>query len=248
MNKTLLTASVMLALVSSAGAATIGVFGFNNTGGITNGLNSAGFVATDFGNGALSSANFSGLGVVILARTGYGQTFGSPDLTAFIASGGKLITEWSDASYAMSLLGGAASDNYSSYFTNDSINFTAAGLGAGLGNLLGGSYTDGGSTDFFRTSSTWAAVRRWPPAGPTAPPRSSAAVMVKATFLPTATTGQTAASPAPPPSVWWPMKSTSTVVPRLCPSRVLSPWSVWRWPAWRCPAARAQPNQVPQAY
>lgn len=150
MKKTLLIASVLLALASSAGATAIGVFGDNSTDGITNGLNTAGFVATDFGNGALNNANLAGLNVVILARTGYGQTYGSPELTAFIAAGGKLITEWSDASYAMSLLGGAAADNYGSYFTNDSINFSAAGLGAGLGNLIGSSYADGGSTEFFQ--------------------------------------------------------------------------------------------------
>ena len=145
-NKTLLTASVLLALASSAGATSIGVFGSNRTDGITSGLNSAGFAATDFGNGALSSANLVSLDVVILARTGYGQTYGSPDLTAFIAAGGKLITEWSDASYTMSLLGGAAADNYGSAVSNSSINFIAAGLGS----LIGSSYADGGSTEFFQ--------------------------------------------------------------------------------------------------
>ena len=140
----------MLALASSAGATSIGVFGTNNTDGITSGLNSAGFVATDFGDVSLSSANLVGLNVVILARTGYGQTYGSPDLTSFIGAGGKLITEWSDASYAMSLLGGAAADNYGSSITNSSIDFTAAGLGAGLGNLIGSSYADEGSTEFFQ--------------------------------------------------------------------------------------------------
>jgi hypothetical protein len=140
-----LAASFMLAAIGSQ-AAVIGVSpgGYPPSSYVSGGLSPYGHTVTALSG--LTASDFLGLDVVVLGR----YDAGNAALSAFIAGGGTLITEWSSAGYGMSLLGGSASDNYGSYVTSDPVIFTGAGLGAGLGTALGASYSDFGATEFFQ--------------------------------------------------------------------------------------------------
>ena len=128
-----------------AEAAVVGLLDtYPSHGYVSAGLSGFGHTVSNLA--ALDAASLAGLNAVILGR-GDAPTAA---LTAFIAAGGMLITEWSAAAYGMGLLGGAASDNYGSYITADPVVFSAAGTAAGLGTGLGASYADNGATEFFQ--------------------------------------------------------------------------------------------------
>ncbi len=141
----LCVAIVMCCTTAVANAASVGVFGdYPDSSYVSGGLSGFGHTVTDVSS--LDSASLTGLHALILGR----NDTGNAALNAFVSGGGILITEWSAAAYGMSLLGGSASDNYSSAVTGDPIVFTAAGLGAGLGVGLGASYSDDDATEFFQ--------------------------------------------------------------------------------------------------
>ena len=134
----------------AAQAANVGIFGGHNEASIASALTPLGHTVTVFGSSTLSAGNLSGLDTVLMTRGGSG----SADLTAFVAAGGKLITEWSAAAYGGNLLGASVTDNYGSYFTNDSIVFTVNGIALDLGQGLGASYASSGATEFFQDFNT----------------------------------------------------------------------------------------------
>lgn len=130
---------------AGANAASVGVFGsYPDSNYVSGGLSGFGHTVSTIST--LDSASLSGLNALVLGR----YDVGNAALNAFVSGGGILITEWSAAAYGMSLLGGSASDNYSSAVTDDPIVFTAAGMAAGLGVGLGASYSDVGATEFFQ--------------------------------------------------------------------------------------------------
>ena len=132
--KMAVTAALTLA-AAGAQAAAVGTYGVN---GVT-GLNALGNTVV-----SLSSLNAASLSTVDVLLLGRGAPVNAA-IANFVANGGKLITEWSSAQYGMSLLGGVARDNYSSYRNGDTISMTAAGIALGLT-----SYSDSGSTEFFQ--------------------------------------------------------------------------------------------------
>lgn len=140
-----LAVSFLLAATASQ-AATIGVSPGNYpyASDVSTGLSGYGHSVSLLSG--MSASDFTGLDVVVLGRLDAGNAA----LAAFVAGGGILITEWTGASFGMSLLGGSAGDNYSSYYTNDPIVFSGAGISAGLGSGLGASYSDWGATEFFQ--------------------------------------------------------------------------------------------------
>ena len=146
MNFKKLLAVTALAFASvNASSAVVGVVGvYPDTASVSAGL--SGYGHTVVSVGTLDTASLTGLNVVILGR----NETGNADLATFVQGGGTLITEWTAAGYGMSLLGGTSLDNYSNALTGDSIDFTAAGLLAGLGVSIGASYSDGGATEFFQ--------------------------------------------------------------------------------------------------
>ena len=144
--RTTFAAAAVAALFASsaAHAGVIGVFGqYPSAGALTSGLNAHGHTVLALGE--LSEASLAGIDTVILGR----DRSGNDALAGFVQGGGKLITEWSAASYGMSLLQGVASDKYNDYAESNVV-FTAAGLSAGLDNKLGSYYTDGNATQYFQ--------------------------------------------------------------------------------------------------
>lgn len=128
-----------------AEAAVVGLLdGYPSYGYVSAGLSGFGHTVTNLA--ALDAASLAGLNAVILGRS----DAPTADLTAFIAAGGMVITEWSAAAYGMGLLGGVALNNYSSAITADPVVFSAAGTAAGLGTGLGASYADDGATEYFQ--------------------------------------------------------------------------------------------------
>lgn len=139
------TAAALFAC-STAHAGMVGVFGqYPSAGALTGGLNVHGHTVVALGE--LSDTSLAGIDTVILGR----DRTGNNALAGFVQGGGRLITEWSSAGYGMSLLNGSTSGDIDSYESN--VVFTAAGLAAGLGSQLGGSYTDGDATQFFQNFS-----------------------------------------------------------------------------------------------
>lgn len=144
-NKTFAAAAVVALFASNAAHAdVIGVYGqYTSVGSLNAGLSAHGHTVLALGD--LSEAALAGVDTVILGR----DRSGNAALAGFINAGGNLITEWSSAGFGMSLLGGAASDNYSNAYDSNIV-FTAAGAGAGLDAVLGNQYTDGNSSQYFQ--------------------------------------------------------------------------------------------------
>lgn len=137
------------AMSMGAQAAVVGVYGgYPSSVSVSGGLTGLGHSVVDVATA--DAASLAGLDALVIGRS----QSGNAAITSFINGGGMLFTEWSTASYGMSLLGGSASDNYGSSMTNDSVVFTAAGIAAGLGNVLGTSYADGGASEFFQDFGT----------------------------------------------------------------------------------------------
>ena len=147
MNIFLRSAVVLTALVAlsavPASAATVMIKGFNSTGAITS------FLGTN-GHTVVADSNiYTGVDAVVLLRTS-----GDTDLVNFVLGGGRLVTEWDGADWAMSnLLGGSVSGG-GFVGTNTTVTFTAAGISAGLGIGVGPSYSAGNASEFFRNFSS----------------------------------------------------------------------------------------------
>jgi hypothetical protein len=136
--KSIALAAALAGFALTSQAASIGVHGSYPGAGYVSALTAFGHTVVNVATA--NAASLSGLDVLVLARDANGNS----DITAFVNGGGMLITEWTSTIYAMGLLGGAATDNYGTYSTNDTIAVTAAGLAAGLA-----SYADSGATEFF---------------------------------------------------------------------------------------------------
>lgn len=131
----------MAAATVPATATTIGLYGSNSNAQIAAFLNSHGYATVQLGS--LDNGTLSGLSAVILLRTD-----GNSALTSFVQNGGRLITEWSAATYGMGLLGGSAT--FAGYVgSNTSITFSQAGIDLGLSSQIGNSYAEGGETEYF---------------------------------------------------------------------------------------------------
>ncbi|MEH6436860.1 PEP-CTERM sorting domain-containing protein [Massilia sp. DD77] len=142
--KRFFAAAAVAALFASttAQADVIGVYGTYPSSASIQALSQHGHTVLDLESlsvGALANVN-----TVILGR----DRTGNADLEIFINAGGKLITEWTSASYGMHLLGGVASDAWDAAVSN--VVFTDAGAAAGLGHALGAQYSDDNATQFFQ--------------------------------------------------------------------------------------------------
>ncbi|MBQ5948669.1 PEP-CTERM sorting domain-containing protein [Massilia sp. ST3] len=142
--KRLFAAAAVAALFASttAQADVIGVYGSYPSAGTVQALSQHGHTVLDLES--LSAGALAKVSTVILGR----DRTGNADLEMFINAGGKLITEWSSASYGMHLLGGVAADAWNPAVSN--VVFTNAGLDAGLGQALGAQYSDDNATQYFQ--------------------------------------------------------------------------------------------------
>jgi hypothetical protein len=147
MNIFLRSAVAMTALAAfgaaPASAATVMIKGSNSIGNITSFLTSNGHTVV------ADSANYTGVNAVVLLRIP-----GDAGLASFVLGGGRLVTEWDGADWAMSnLLGGSVSGG-DLVGTGTTVTFTAAGVAAGLDSGVGPSYAAGPASEFFRTFSS----------------------------------------------------------------------------------------------
>ncbi|MFD1786641.1 PEPxxWA-CTERM sorting domain-containing protein [Sphingomonas floccifaciens] len=151
MKKILAASALALSFTAATGAnaAVIGIYGGNSNSDIASFLTANGHTVKQ-NQYSVSGANYTGLDTVILLRTS-----GDAATASFVKNGGRLITEWDAASWALgagNLLN--ADDSYYGYLaTNTEISFTQAGTAAGLGTGIGSSYSAGGASEFFRTFS-----------------------------------------------------------------------------------------------
>lgn len=143
------TLTTLLLVVSiNASAATIGVYGGNFN--VWNSyLTNSGDTAVALSASSVAS-DYAGLDQVWLIRQS-----GSNNLIDYVNNGGTLVTEWSGSAWALnsaSLLD--ATDTQIGYVgTDTSITFTQSGLDLGLGNNTGSPYSNGSSTEYFRSFS-----------------------------------------------------------------------------------------------
>lgn len=137
--KSIALAAALAGFALTSQAASIGVHGSYPGAGYVSALTAFGHTVVNVATA--DAATLSGLDVLVLARNASGNSA----IGAFVNGGGMLITEWTSTGFGMSLLGGAASDFYSGYVTNDTIAVTAAGLAVGLA-----SYANNGATEFFQ--------------------------------------------------------------------------------------------------
>lgn len=144
MKKFLLASVAMItAACSPVSAATFMLKGGNNNAAISSFLTSQGHTVV------ANSSDYTGVDAVVLLRTS-----GDFNLVNYVLGGGLLVTEWTGADWAMSnLLGGAVSGG-GFIGTGTPVTFTADGLAVGLGTGIGGSYSAGGSSEFFRSFSS----------------------------------------------------------------------------------------------
>lgn len=137
-------------LMPHANAAVIGVFGVNSNSNIVTFLNSNGHQATNFST-SITQANLASLDVAILLRT-----TGNAYLDAFVQSGGKLITEWTGADWAVNTMDyfGAQISGGGPVSTGTPITVTQQGVALGLDTSLTNPWSNGGATEFFRNFSS----------------------------------------------------------------------------------------------
>ena len=122
-----------------ASAATVMIKGSNSNAAITSFLQANGHTVV------ADSANYTGVNTVLLIRTP-----GDAGLASFVLGGGRLVTEWDGADWAMAnLLGGSVSGG-NFVGTGTTVTFTPAGVAAGLDVGVGPSYAAGPSSEFFR--------------------------------------------------------------------------------------------------
>ncbi len=125
-----------------ASAATVMIKGFNSNSAISSFLTANGHTVV------ANSSIYTGVNAVVLLRAP-----GDAALASFILGGGRLVTEWSGADWAMSnLLGGSVSSG-GFVGTGTTVTFTAAGVAAGLSSGVGPSYSAGPASEFFRNFS-----------------------------------------------------------------------------------------------
>lgn len=141
------TTAAIAALVAfgavPASAATVMIKGSNSVAAITSFLTANGHTVV------ANSGNYAGVNAVVLLRTA-----GDADLANFVLGGGRLVTEWSGADWAMSnLLGGSVSGG-GFVGTGTNVTFTPAGIAAGLGSGVGASYSAAQASEFFRDFSS----------------------------------------------------------------------------------------------
>lgn len=140
--KKILFAGVAVAALAAAvpgNAATIMIKGSNNNSAITTFLEANGHTVI------ANSEDYSGVDGVILLRTN-----GTAQLSDYVSNGGRLVTEWTGADWAMAnLLGGAVSGG--GFVGSDTVvSFTTDGAAFGLGDGVGSSYSAGPASQFFR--------------------------------------------------------------------------------------------------
>lgn len=122
-----------------ASAATVMLKGSNSNGAITS------FLAANGHTVVADSSNYTGVNAVLLLRTN-----GDVSLQNFVLGGGRLVTEWSGADWAMSNLLGGSINGGGFVGTGTTVTFTAAGIAAGLGSGVGSSYSASQASEFFR--------------------------------------------------------------------------------------------------
>jgi PEP-CTERM motif len=131
-----------------AQAATIGLLGTNSNAALTTFLQSNGNTVVDLN----TTTNFTGLDTVILLRTSPTDSV-STDLQNFVLGGGRLITEFTGADWALNTANLLNADvtGGATISPNTTITFTQAGIDSGLSDGIGSSYADGSRTQSFRT-------------------------------------------------------------------------------------------------
>jgi hypothetical protein len=147
MNRSVLKAALagsILSVSSFANAGLIGVWG----GGFSTWdsyLANSGHTAVDIDSSS-TLAELSLLDQVWLIRQD-----GDSDLLDYVANGGTLVTEWRASTWAITnnAMLDATVTQYAYVNSNETISFTAQGQALGLGDALGSSYSNGGSTQFF---------------------------------------------------------------------------------------------------
>jgi hypothetical protein len=153
LRQTLLAGATSLAFIalpaSMVEAANIGLLGTNSNTALTTFLTGNGNTVVDLN----TTANFTGLDTVILLRQ---QPTGavSNDLRNFVLNGGRLITEFTGADWALGDTAGnllnADVDGGSIFLSTQSIRFTQEGIDSGLANGVNNPYSDGNRTQAFR--------------------------------------------------------------------------------------------------
>jgi PEP-CTERM motif len=133
--------SAAVGLPTAASAAQIVLVGNNNNAQITSFLNANGHTVIPF------AAGYAGADVVILLRS-----VGDVALQNWVLGGGKLLTEWSGADWALNTANLINADVSGGGFigTNTTITFTSAGSMAGLGDGVGSSFSAAQASEFAR--------------------------------------------------------------------------------------------------
>jgi hypothetical protein len=136
---------ILIVMAFPAWGANVGLFGFNSNSDIASFLSGNGHTVTDFGGTAPTAIQLAGLDVLILLRTS-----GTNDIANFVTSGGLLITEWDASVWTLNTANLIdADDTGGSGIGSTPITFTSAG--ASLAQGVNNPYSDGGSTEFFRS-------------------------------------------------------------------------------------------------
>jgi hypothetical protein len=153
LQQTLLAGATSLAFIalpaSMVEAATIGLLGSNSNAALAAFLTSNGNTVRNLN----STADFTGLDTVILLRNSPTEAT-SNDLRNFVLNGGRLITEFTGADWALN-------DNTGNLLNADvdggailplsrPITFTQPGIDSGLANGVNNPYSDGTRTQAFR--------------------------------------------------------------------------------------------------
>jgi PEP-CTERM motif len=133
-----------------AQAANIGLLGTNSNTDLTSFLTSNGNTVVDLN----ATPNFTGLDTVILLRNSPTGAV-STDLRNFVLNGGRLITEFTGADWALDDTAGnllnADVTGGATLLSNTLVTFTQAGIDAGLATGVNNPYGDGTRTQAFRT-------------------------------------------------------------------------------------------------
>ena len=127
------------AIAAPASAATVMLKGSNSNVEITSFLTTNGYTVV------ADSSNYTGVNAVILLRTA-----GDAGLQSFVLGGGRLITEWDGADWAMTNLLGGSVTGGGFIGTGTTVTFTTDGITAGLSSGVGPSYTASEASEFFR--------------------------------------------------------------------------------------------------
>jgi hypothetical protein len=133
-------ALIGLALIGSAQASTIGLWGDDNLA--SNIFSSGNGVRIVSGQSSLQT--LQSFDQIWLIRTN-----GSQALKDYVWQGGVLVTEWSASTYAASLID--VQEAFGCSGCERTVSFTLSGTNIGLGATTGASYTNGGANDHVRS-------------------------------------------------------------------------------------------------